>query len=123
MHHLIFSISALLGTDIVLKDGITVGTLEDVICNKDSGRITYLMISAGPYVGRDGELYALHHSYFYLNGDDEVLIFDPNTGTDDASFYIDLPDHYDEATVHDFTRFSSVVLTHLTSASHRSDND
>lgn len=123
MHHLIFSISALLGTEIVLKDGVTVGTLKDVICNKDSGRITYLMISADPNTGQSRELYALHHSYFYLNGDDEVLIFDPNTGTDDASFYIDLPDHYDDATVHDFTHFSSVVLPRLTSASHRSDND
>ena len=123
MHHLIFSISALLGTDIVMKDGVTVGTLEDVICNKDSGRITFLMISAGPYVGRESELYALHHSYFYLNGDDEVLIFDPKGGTNDASFFIDLPDHYDDATVHDFARFSSIILPYLTTASHRSDND
>lgn len=123
MHHLIFSASALLGTDIVSPEGAKLGALEDIICNKDTGKITYLIVSAGRNLGFRNKLYALHHSFFYLNGDDEVLIFDTKIGKDDHNFYLDLPDHYDDATVHDFSDFSKEILLNLSVAGHRSDNE
>jgi sporulation protein YlmC with PRC-barrel domain len=123
MHHLIFSISALLGTEVVTANSMDIGKLEDVICNKDTGKITYLIISAGKHHGDDDRMYAIHHSYFYLNGDDEQLIFDQKIGKENHAFFLDLPDHYDDATVLDYSSFARNVLPMLSIAGHRSDND
>ena len=123
MHHVIFSVSALLGTDIVTPNGIPIGVLEDMICNKDSGKTTYLILSAGAYIGQEDQLYAIHHSFFYLNGDDEVLIFDAKIGKREQGFYLDLPDHYDDATVRNYQDFTKQIIPHLSIAGHRTDTE
>lgn len=122
MHHLIFSTSALLGTDVVTTGNMSVGTLEDVICNKDSGKLTYLIVNAGAYLGGENQLYAIHHSFFYLNGDDEALILDPQRGQSDPAA-LNLPDHYDDATVLGYADFVTNVLNQLQLTGHRSDYD
>jgi len=123
MHHLIFSASALLGTDLITRDKVSIGTLEDIVCNKENGQITYLVVSAGGYLGHQDQLYAIHHSFFFLNGDDEALIFDVDRGDKSSDRVPNLPEHYEGTIVLSFGDFSRNILPHLTLAEHRSDNE
>lgn len=123
MHHLIFSASALLGTDLISQDRISIGTLEDIILNKEEGSLSYFIISAGGYLGREDRLYALHHSYFYLNGDDEVLIFNPELGDPDQHHLPLLPEHYEGSFIMSYDEFKRNVLPFVKPAGHLSDND
>lgn len=123
MHHLIFSASALLGTDLITTDRVSIGTLEDIVCNKENGQITFLIVSAGGYLGRNDQLYAIHHSFFFLNGDDEALIFDLNRGDRSIVHVPDLPEHYEGSHILPFSAFQENILPHLSLAEHRSDNE
>ncbi len=123
MHHLLFSISAVLGADIVSEDYVSLGTLEDVICNKNSGEITFLIISAGGYLGLEDRLYAIHHSHFYLNGDDEVLILDAKTRGEDIDRLPPLPEHYEQVQVLPAARFFHLLDRMANQPGHRSDTD
>lgn len=119
MHHLIFSVSSLLNCDLHTPEGVSVGTLHDVICNKDSGKITYLIVETTT----PSYLFALHHSYFYLGEEEDEIIFDQKLGRDDHIIYLDLPRQYASTTVLKYRDFIQLVLPNLAVAGHRSDNE
>ncbi|WP_157976227.1 hypothetical protein [Lewinella sp. IMCC34191] len=125
MNTLIVSLSATLGSEVFAGRGNPVAILFDVICNKDTGKITYFIVC--PH-GQEkeavpNEYYGIHHSYFYFDDDDEILTFNAKLGNDEHSFYMDLPSHYDEMDVKDLTSFNRFLNTNDTTAGHRSDNE
>jgi len=119
MHHLIFSISSLLNRELQTPEGLNVGVLHDIICNKDSGKITYLILKTHS----PERLFALHHSFFYLGEEEDEIIFDQKIGREDHVFYLDLPKNYAKTIVLKYNDFLHMVLPDLTAAGHRSDNE
>ncbi|NJB87462.1 sporulation protein YlmC with PRC-barrel domain [Lewinella marina] len=122
----IFSLSALLGTEVYSTKGKVIAVLCDVVCNKDTGKITYLILcpgSAEEQTGEPADYFAIHHSFFYLGGPEESLTYSPKLGNDEHSFFLDLPEQYGDTDVKDITDFNSYLYTHTTVAGHRSDND
>jgi len=119
MHHLIFSVSRLLHCELHTPEGLNIGTLQDIICNKDSGKITYLIIETTS----PDHLFAIHHSYFYLGEEEDELIFDQKIGREDHSIYLDLPRNYVSKIVLKYRDFLQLILPNLAVAGHRSDNE
>ncbi len=123
MNNPIFSLSAIMGADVLSNKGDSIGILEDVIWNKDSGKVTYLIVSPQePNEAHCPVYFAIHHSFFYFDGPDELLTFNPKIGKDDHSFFLDLPTHYEDTDMQDLTGFNRYLLTYSAVATHRSDN-
>ena len=113
-----------MGADVYSSKGNSVGILEDVIWNKDSGKVTYLIVS--PQYSEQAETpvyFAIHHSFFYFDGPDELLTFNSKIGKDDHSFFLDLPSHYEDTDMQDLTAFNRYLITYSAVATHRSDNE
>lgn len=124
MTHLIVSLSATLGAEVYVGKSV-VAVVYDIVCNKDTGKITYFILC--PQSGEDEdpapEYFAVHHSYFYFDGEDQVLTFSPKLGNDDYGYFVDLPPQYDLAEVKELIEFNRYVSAQSTAAGHRSDND
>ncbi|SEQ76266.1 PRC-barrel domain-containing protein [Neolewinella agarilytica] len=119
MHNLIFSVSSLLHCELYTPEGLNIGTLHDVVCNKDSGKITYLIVeTCSP-----DHLFAIHHSFFYLGQEEDEIIFDQRIGRENHAIYLDLPGHYASKTVLKYRDFLQLILPNLAVAGHRSDNE
>lgn len=124
MTHLIVSLSATLGSEVYVGKSV-IAVVYDIVCNKDTGKITYFVLC--PQTGEEGEAvpeyFAIHHSYFYFDGADQVLTYSPKLGNDDYGYFVDLPPQYDLAEVKDLTEFNRYVSAQSNVAGHRSDND
>ncbi|MGB3800716.1 MAG: hypothetical protein WA952_12950, partial [Lewinella sp.] len=105
--------------------GNPIAVLYDVICNKDTGKITYFILCphGGESQAATNDYYGIHHSYFYFDGDEETLTFNAKLGNDEQSFYMDLPPQYDELEVKDLADFNRFLNINAATAGHRSDND
>ena len=125
MHNLIFSLSAVLGKKVRSTKGATVATLVDLVCNKDTGRLTYFILVAeeesGP--GQEAVTFAIHHSYFYFPEGEQHIVFSHKLGNEDQSFFLELPDLYESVEVGALTDFTSYLHRSGGVAGHRSDND
>jgi sporulation protein YlmC with PRC-barrel domain len=119
MHHLIFSVSSLLHCELHTPEGLSIGILNDIICNKDSGKITYLIVETSS----PDHLFAIHHSYFYLGQEEDEIIFDQRIGREDHAIYLDLPSSYASKIVLKYKDFLRLILPNLAIAGHRSDNE
>jgi sporulation protein YlmC with PRC-barrel domain len=119
MQHVLFSLSALLGTRIITPQGLPVGDIQDVVCNKDSGKMTYLILKAG----KKDQFYAIHHSFFYMQGKDTRLIFDQKAGKEHNPLYLELPSLYQSQSVLSYWSFCRDILVQFEFTGHRSDND
>ncbi|PPK87557.1 hypothetical protein CLV84_0500 [Neolewinella xylanilytica] len=127
MTTLIVSLSATLGSEVFIGKGNPIAVVYDVICNKDTGKITYFILCplAAEEKGEPAieDYYAVHHSYFYFDDEDEVLNFSGKLGNDEHSFFLDLPQQYDDSEVKDLAEFNRLVIINSAAAGHRSDND
>ncbi len=120
----ILSVSSLLGTDVYSGKGHCIGVLKDLVWNKDSGKISYLIVVVQETESTsDSVHFAIHHSYFYLDGPERRLTFHPKIGKDDYSFLPDLPVPYEDLDVRDNVAFHRYVLTQSAIAMHRSDTE
>lgn len=126
----IFSLSAILGSEVITGRNSPVAVINDVICNKDTGKITYIILL--PLEGDSKEeqedaiemdCFAVHHSFFYFGEESDKLHYNAKLGNDDHSFFLDLPDHYDEGEVQDMADFNRYIGSHSSAAGHRSDNE
>lgn len=124
MTHLIVSLSATLGAEVFAGKSV-VAVVYDIVCNKDTGKITYFVLC--PQTGEKDqsapEYFAVHHSYLYFDGDEQLLTFSPKLGNDDYGYFIDLPPQYDLADVKDITEFNRYLSARSSKAGHRSDYD
>lgn len=125
MQNLIFSLSSVLGKEVRSTKGTRVATLVDLICNKDTGRLTYLVLSAegGSESDQKPATFAVHHSYFYFPDGEEHLVFSHKLGNEDQSFFLELPDCYGETEVGALMDFTDHLQRNTGVAGHRSDND
>ncbi|MBB4079052.1 sporulation protein YlmC with PRC-barrel domain [Lewinella aquimaris] len=125
MENPIFSLSAIIGSEIKSTAGTDIAILEDIICNKDNGKITYLILSPHGKEASSEEtlLFAVHHSFFYFDTAVESLTFNAKIGKADHSFFLDLPGQYGDTEVEDVSSFSRYLSTYSAVAGHRSDND
>ncbi|THH39312.1 PRC-barrel domain-containing protein [Neolewinella litorea] len=126
MNNVIFSLSTLLGTEVYSTKGMAIALLCDVVCNKDTGKITYFILCTGMQQEPESdppEYFAVHHSFFYLSGEDEILTYSPKLGNDEHCFFLDLPEEYEDTEVQDIADFNSYLYTTASIAGHRSDND
>lgn len=126
MTNLVVSLSTILGSEVFAGKGQPVAVVCDVICNKDTGKITYFIVC--PQSVTEGSLppdyYAIHHSFFYLEGEEQQLLtFNAKLGNDEHSFFLDLPPQYDESEVQDLADFNRYINLHSAAAGHRSDYD
>lgn len=113
-----------MGADVYSGKGYVIGLLEDLVWNKDSGKVSYLIVTPQQAEsGTESVYFAIHHSYFYLEGPKGHLTFNPKIGKDDYSFFLDLPVLYEDMDVQDSTAFNRYVVNHSAVASHRSDNE
>ncbi len=123
---LIVSLSATLGSEVITgKDGV-IAVIYDVVCNKDTGKLTYFILCPQSLEDREdapAEYFAIHHSYFYFEGDNQTVTYNPKLGNDEHNFFLDLPQQYDEMEVQDLADFNRYVSAHSTAAGHRSDNN
>lgn len=120
----IFSINALLGTELLSENGFSIGVIVDVIADKAGGQFEFFLISSGEILGQNDRLYAIHHSFFKLGNTKEELIFSPQAaqeGKEEAKAA--LPDHYRTSRVGDYQNFLNEILQDLTFGGHRSDNE
>ena len=125
----IFSLATVIGAQVYSTKGIILATVTDVIWNKDTARVTYLIIS--PFQPSAAELsvaastaFAIHPSYFYFDGEDDRLVFSSKIGKDThSSFFLDLPERYDEADIEDLNDFKLYLVRNTAVATHRSDNE
>ena len=116
-----FSAVALLGTDVVNAHEVSLGTVEDFIINLPQQQIEYIILSSGGYLGMDDKLFAIHSSFFHLNGDDESLVFEADMGRKDGNPLIELPEHYDELEVLSVHHFIQLITSFIEQPGHRSD--
>ncbi|MCP9234536.1 PRC-barrel domain-containing protein [Lewinella sp. JB7] len=120
----IFSLSSVIGSEVRSAVGVDVAVLEDIVCNKDNGKITYFILSPlGKEEDDDMPLFAVHHSFFYFDSVADTLVFSAKIGKDDHSFFLDLPPHYNDSEVEDVASFNRYLASHSSVAGHRSDND
>ena len=102
-----------------------VAIVYDIVCNKDTGKITYFVLC--PQHGDQGEpaaeYFAVHHSYLYFDGEDQLLTYNAKLGNDDYGYFVDLPSQYDLAEVNDLTDFNRYLSALSSAAGHRSDYD
>ena len=124
----IFSLAAVIGVQVYGTKGSPLAIVTDLIWNQDSGKVTYLIVSPdaihSPELTREPpSSFAIHPSYFYFDGDDDQLIFNPKIGKDDHSFFLDLPEQYDELDMQDLNEFKLYLARNTAVATHRSDNE
>ena len=119
----IFSINALLGTELLSENGFSIGIVVDVIADKAGGHFEFFLISSGDAIGQNDRLYAIHHSFFRLGKPDEELVFSPQFAQEGKEFAkASLPEHYRVSRVGDYQHFYAEILQDLTFGGHRSDN-
>lgn len=126
MNQVIFSLAALLGSEVYSTKGNPIAILCDVVCNKDTGKITYFILcTPGPAEEQEEntDYFAVHHSFFYLSGPEDTLTYSPKLGNDEHCFFLDLPDEYEDTDVQDIADFNTYLYTSTSTAGHRSDND
>ena len=126
MTTLIVSLAAALGSEVYAGRGNPVAVLCDIVCNKDTGKITYFILcprTADTEEDGPEEYFAIHHSYFYFEEESESLTYSAKLGNNEHSFFLDLPDQYDEVDVRDLNDFNRFLSGHSGVAGHRSDND
>ena len=126
MTTLIVSLAAALGSEVLAGRGNPVAVLCDVVCNKDTGKITYFVLCPRTTEAEeDGpeEYFAVHHSYFYFDEDSDSLTYSPKLGNNEHSFFLDLPVQYDEVEVKDLNEFNRFLSSQSSAAGHRTDND
>ena len=124
----IFSLARVIGSEVHSTKGGVVAVVTDVIWNQDTARVTYLVISPdrvlAPEVTREPPAtFAIHPSYFYFDGEDDRLVFSGKIGKDNHSFFLDLPERYDEIDVEDLNGFKLYLGRNTAVATHRSDNE
>lgn len=124
MAQLFFSLSALLKSELVLEDGTSIGSLLDVIADKETGALTFFLVEATEYQQTEGrQLYAIHHSFFKLLSNDSELVFSPSFGEEGKKLAkASVPEYYQSSRIGDYKQFQSEILKDLTGAGHRSDN-
>ncbi|WP_116127642.1 PRC-barrel domain-containing protein [Lewinella sp. IMCC34183] len=128
MNNLIFSLSSVLGVPVYSTKGVAIAVVYDLVCNKDTGRITYFILcSDAPRPDNapaDLEYFAIHHSYLYFaGGERRQLTFSPKLGNEEQSYFIELPEQYEDIEVQTLTDFSAYLYLNTHTAGHRSDND
>ncbi|CAH1001361.1 hypothetical protein LEM8419_02262 [Neolewinella maritima] len=124
----IFSLATIIGAVVHSVEGSQLAVVTDAIWNKDSGKLTYLIVSPDKVVNPDTtrdppSAFAIHPSYFYFQGTQQQLVFNPKIGKDTHAFLLDLPQPYDELDVHDAVEFKRYISQHTATATHRSDNE
>lgn len=126
MNNLIFSLAATLAAPVYSTRGQEIGRLADVICNKDTGRVTYFLVSVDPpdaNINSRAPRYAVHHSYFYFAQGERQLTYSPKLGNEEQYFFVELPADYDGDDVQTITEFNAYLLVHANVGGHRTDND
>ncbi len=126
MNNLILSLTSVLGSRVYSTRGVPVATLSDVLCNKDTGRITHFILSTDEGPGEpalESGFYAVHHSYFYFASGENVLTFSSKLGNEDQGYFLELPERYDHEEVGTLADFNTYLYHNANVAGHRSDND
>lgn len=123
MKPFLFSTSSLIGTDVCTDADISIGVLEDIICNHSNSRYTYFIISAAKPHSDEANLYVIHYSYFNLDQNGEHMVFAPAQGSKRHVHVPALPSTYDSVLVLPYQEFKINILPYLVTAGHRSDNE
>lgn len=118
-----FSISTLLGTDVINEDGISLGVLEDVIFSPPAERISWFLIASGGFLGEEDELFAISPRYFSFPADGCGLIFREEQTGHRSDFYPELPEDYADIQVRNVFHFRKLIGSQVERPGHRSDND
>lgn len=118
MSNPLFSIARYLSKDVLTPGGRCIGTLKDLIGDERSGKLTYFIIE-----GKEKELYAIHHSYFYQLQSPVAMVFDQELGNKDFDYFADLPTDYLDDPVYTCIDLLQQEIPELVTAEHRSDNE
>lgn len=119
MHSPLFSIARYLNTTIVAANESVVGQLVDLIGDKKTGQLSYILLKEK----KTAVLYAVHYAYFRIDEDNDRLIFDEAQGDGDHDLFPDLPECYDDEDIHNSVELIRNVIPSLALADHRSDNE
>jgi len=74
--HAIFSTSAFKGAPVPNFAGEVLGTVDEFVLDFDAGRVAYVVVSVGGFLGVGEKLYAVPWELFSIRADEHVLFVD-----------------------------------------------
>jgi sporulation protein YlmC with PRC-barrel domain len=70
------SAGTLVGDDIITRSGEKLGSVKEIMLDLDSGRIAYVVMSSGGFLGIGDKLFALPWEAVEVDGDAHAIVFD-----------------------------------------------
>lgn len=119
----LFSIAAVMGTDVLTSDHISLGSLKDFIYDTQSGKLTYYIIEAGAYLDLEDQLYVVHQRHFRWHPDEEILIFKGSLTDVQDDWFPELPEYYEEVPLAFGEDFARLLNQFIAPPSHRTDRE
>lgn len=91
--------SSIMGDKVENKKGESIGKIKDIMLNLHNGKIEYLVIEFGGFLGLGGKLFAVPHSVLKLNIKKENFVLDVNKNSLEGAPGFD-PNHWPETNSH-----------------------
>ena len=70
------SAGTLVGDDVITRSGEKLGTVKEIMLDLDSGRIAYVVLSSGGFLGIGDKLFAVPWEAVEVDGASHTLVFD-----------------------------------------------
>ena len=70
------SAGTLVGDDVNNRSGEKVGSVKEIMLDLSSGRVSYVVISSGGFLGIGDKLFAVPWEAVEIDGDEHALVFD-----------------------------------------------
>jgi len=72
--------TSIIGDRVENLDGESLGQIDNLMINVNSGSIEYVVLEFGSFLGLGGKLFAIPFSQFYLNSEKECFILNRDKG-------------------------------------------
>ena len=74
----VLTTKSIIGDKLLNHSGEDLGTIQDLMINIDEGKIEYVIIAFGGFMGIRQKYFAVPFEALVLDGDEQVFIFDQN---------------------------------------------